>query len=423
MSKKRQTTVATRRVSHGEERGVDRSIVALSDQDIEHITRVVATEVPERLSRSHPDIYRDMVAAVTDTITNRLAATRQGTDRYGKTIADVVNQRSAFTKINGPLKQEPYGSVQNTPQASATARQTVYEHLADRNRDVPSLIGGFLDYANPYVSDEYNLQRWINPMIDAGALKIGVGRQVHYHGLAPGKKPAPNHVLRTPKGFMEPVDPDMDHSHAIPLPTSRDGALSRMAGDALLSQGLLDLAGRTSGAPRSPHIDDWPDAGSGVAPRRSTPKGDRLRRLAPMPIEERWSASATPALTEDEQRGVDQYRQKLAHERATAPGSVDTQPVQHAPGGRLPLAPSGYSSRILPSPQDEYGYERYPAMSPATMPGPAPGGLVLSGGLLGSSTAGPGAVMLNDDSTRKAERKPVRKSDKRKLHLTGAGLY
>ena len=186
-----------RHQSHDEEHEVDRSIVSLSDQDIEYISRVVATEVPEWINRQHPDVYRDMVAAVTDTITNRLAS-----GRYGKRIVDVVNQRSAFSKINGPATLEPYGSVQNTPRASATARQTVYEHLADRNRDAPSLIGGYLDYANPFYSSPSNLLEWINPMIAAGALKLGIGQAVHYHGLAPGNKPAPNYVLRTPAGFM-----------------------------------------------------------------------------------------------------------------------------------------------------------------------------------------------------------------------------
>jgi hypothetical protein len=144
---------------------------------------------------------------------------------------------------------------------------------------------------------------------------------------------------------------------------------------------MLDLTGRTGGASRSPHIDDWPDAGPSVPSQRSTAESDRLRRSVPTPIEERWSASATPGLADDQLHGLEQYRQRLAYEHATATRPVETQPVQHAAAGRLPLAPSDYSSRILPSPQDEYGYGRYPAMSPAALPGSAPGGLMLSGGL------------------------------------------
>jgi hypothetical protein len=113
-----------------------------------------------------------------------------------------------------------------------------------------------------------------------------------------------------------------------------------------------------------------------------------LRRSAQTPIEERWPASATPSLTDDQLPGLEQYRQRLAYEHAMAPRPVATQPIRRAPEPRLPLAPSNYSSRILPSPQDEYGYGRYPAMSPAALPGSAPGGLMLSGGLLGGSSDG-----------------------------------
>jgi spore germination cell wall hydrolase CwlJ-like protein len=92
MSKKRQPVAARKGKSHEEERDVDRSVVTLSDQDIEYITRAVATEVPEWINRRHPDVYRDMVAAVTDTITNRLVS-----GHYGKSIAEVLNQPSAFS--------------------------------------------------------------------------------------------------------------------------------------------------------------------------------------------------------------------------------------------------------------------------------------------------------------------------------------
>jgi hypothetical protein len=206
---------------------------------------------------------------------------------------------------------------------------------------------------------------------------------------------------------------ELDRSHA------RDFYERELLGNSLASQGLRDLSGRTGAETRSPHIDDWPDVSEPA--QRSTARGDRLH--GSIPIEERWSASATPTITDDEQRGMDQYRQRLAYEHAMAPRAVEAQPIRQAPEGRLPLAPSGYSAHILPSPQDEYGYGRYPAMSPASLPRSAPGGLMLSGGLLGGSSGGPGALVSDDNVAPRTERKPARKPGKRKLRLPGAGLY
>lgn len=184
--------------------------VRLSAQDIDYIARVVATEVP--VGRD-PLTYQRMVGGVVDTITNRLAS-----GRYGKTVTDVLNERRAFSKITGPARLNPHGSVQNTPRAPRSVQNAVNEHLAKRQAGLPPAIGGALDYANPYYSDASNLRRWVNPMIEAGAKALGLGRSVHFHGLAPGNRSAPDTRISGPRGFMEKVDPSVTHSYDLPVP-------------------------------------------------------------------------------------------------------------------------------------------------------------------------------------------------------------
>ena len=129
-----------------------------------------------------------------------------------------------------------------------------------------------------------------------------------------------------------------------------------------------------------------------------------------MPVEERWSASATPALSDDQQRGLDRYAQRLAYQHATAPRPVETQPVQHAPAGRLPLdATTPYASPILPAPQDEYGYERHPVMQPFALPRGLPGGL---------------GVLIRDDAVApESDRGRVKKSGNGRRRVLPPGLY
>ena len=100
--------------------------IQLSDQDIDYIARVVATEVPGGVRRN-PMEYNRMVGAVVDTVTNRLAS-----GRYGKTVPEVLNQNRAFSKITGPKRLAPYGSVENTPRAPKYVQNAVNEHLASR---------------------------------------------------------------------------------------------------------------------------------------------------------------------------------------------------------------------------------------------------------------------------------------------------
>jgi len=189
--------------------------IRLSEQDIDYISRVVATEVPSSVRRN-PMEYNRMVGAVVDTVTNRLAS-----GRYGSSVKEVLNQNRAFSKITGPKRLAPYGSVEATPTAPKFVQTAVNDYIAARAKGKPSEIKGGTDYANPFHSDASNLRKWVNPMIARGAEKMGLGTAVHYHGNAPGSKPAPDYNLVTPAGFMPSIESDMRYQVGVPVPTPR----------------------------------------------------------------------------------------------------------------------------------------------------------------------------------------------------------
>lgn len=181
--------------------------VQLTQRDIDYISRVVDTEVPQSLARSNPAEYERMVQAVVDTVTNRVAS-----EQFPNRTIDVLNQDRQFSKISGPSSLNPYGSVQNAPKASQRAQNAVYDYVASRAQGAPRTAGGAVNYANPNYSSARNLTSWIDPMISAGALAFGVGNSTHYHGNAPGMHSVEDYSLRA----------ENMPSGNIPTPTFRD---------------------------------------------------------------------------------------------------------------------------------------------------------------------------------------------------------
>ena len=188
--------------------------VHLTQRDIDYISRVVATEVPASIAQSDPAEYSRMVGAVVDTITNRMAS-----GEYPSTVTGVVNQRNQFSAINGPI-DGAWGSVQNAPRASQELQSLVASHIADISQGVEeSEIGGSMNYANPNFSSARNLRDWINPMIEAGAVKLGLGDAVHYHGIIPGDEAVGPYGLSA-EGI--PTNPNV----AVPVDNPMKGLLA-----------------------------------------------------------------------------------------------------------------------------------------------------------------------------------------------------
>lgn len=201
------------------------SDVYLTQKDIDYISRVVATEVPASIAQTDPAEYSRMVGAVVDTITNRMAS-----GEYPSTVTGVVNQRNQFSAINGPI-DGAYGKVQNAPKASPELQSLVAGHIADISQGVEeSEIGGSMNYANPNFSSANNLRDWVNPMIEAGAVKLGLGDSVHYHGIIPGDEAVGPYNLSaegipTTQNVAVPVDNPMKGLLAVVDPFDPNSSL------------------------------------------------------------------------------------------------------------------------------------------------------------------------------------------------------
>lgn len=205
--------------------------VYLTQRDIDYISRVVATEVPASIARTDPEEYSRMVNAVVDTMVNRVAS-----ESYPDTITGVANQSRQFSKITGPARLDPYGSVQAAPKASQAVQSAVAGRIADLAQGADSEIDGALSYANPNFSDASNLASWINPMIEAGAVKLGLGDSVHFHGLAPGQQPVDN-VNVTAEGIP---------SGGIPVPYGPNDNPFALSAQAQAIDGFSGLANPVS---------------------------------------------------------------------------------------------------------------------------------------------------------------------------------
>jgi hypothetical protein len=163
-----------------------RASVNLTQQDRDYIGRVVNTEVDHRLAKSNPAEYQRQIEGVVNTILNREVSPQFNYD----SVADVANAPRQFSKINGPKKTSPYGSVENTPQAPAAVQRVVDSYVGDLMAGNPeAFAAGSTHYLNPTYSDQSNLNAWGNAVVAQGNV-AGIGKGRQYYGNAPGFDPA-----------------------------------------------------------------------------------------------------------------------------------------------------------------------------------------------------------------------------------------
>lgn len=144
----------------------------LSPQDIIDLKKTVATE----WVRSAGDAQGQ---GIIDTILNR-----QATGRWGNTVAEVVNARSQFSDINGPVAwTQGRNSVDDISMSrvSPEVDRLVDDYLARRASGAQSVVGDNLNYANPNYSDRRNLG-WISNLQGP---TLGRGDAIHRHGTTP----------------------------------------------------------------------------------------------------------------------------------------------------------------------------------------------------------------------------------------------
>nr|WP_321511095.1 phage tail length tape measure family protein [uncultured Celeribacter sp.] len=147
----------------------DGTTLALSAQDIIDLKKTVATEWVQSSGEAQ-------AAGIIDTILNRVAS-----GKWGGSVASVVDAKSQFSDVNGPVAwASGRSSVDDIPMSRITSRidEVVDSWLMQRAAGARSSIGGNLNYANPNYSDASNLS-WINSL--SGPV-LGAGSAIHQHG-------------------------------------------------------------------------------------------------------------------------------------------------------------------------------------------------------------------------------------------------
>ncbi|SEC96938.1 hypothetical protein SAMN02787142_2276 [Burkholderia sp. WP9] len=177
-------------------------LLVLSEQDVDDLIKVTATEVALSLD---DDNLGKQAGAVVDTILNRRMSGREN----WSTIRGVINERWQFSDINAP-RPSAYGSVQNVPDSrvSPRVRSLVVAHLQDRANGGVSLVGNNLSYANPYALDEASdaTRAWVEDVIhqaNISGYRYGAGHAVHVHGTTQGlmsSRPEP-YTIELPESY------------------------------------------------------------------------------------------------------------------------------------------------------------------------------------------------------------------------------
>lgn len=163
-------------------------VFTLTEQDIEDLKKVAATEVVASLKGKNK---YEQTAGVIDTVINRAVV-------KGKSIRQVINEKGQFSDINTNRKTA-YGSVQNVPESrvkSSGVSTFVEEHLKNRARGSDSIVGGNTYYANPNFLGEASkaTKRWVadvESQAKASGQVFGSGNAIHVHGTPNGEQRAP----------------------------------------------------------------------------------------------------------------------------------------------------------------------------------------------------------------------------------------
>lgn len=143
--------------------------LSLSQQDIVDLKKTVATEWVQGAGDTQAQ-------GIIDTVLNRVAS-----GKWGNSVSDVVNAKSQFSDINGPVAwKSGRNNVSDLPMSIIDERTNaiVEGWLKQRADGAQSVIGDNLNYANANYSDASNLS-WINKL--AGPV-LGSGDAVHQHG-------------------------------------------------------------------------------------------------------------------------------------------------------------------------------------------------------------------------------------------------
>jgi hypothetical protein len=160
--------------------------LSISQRDIDALARTATSEVGH-FSRYGEATLKGAVEAVVDTIINRSVH-----PNYPHSIEGVVNQRAQFSAIGGPGGT---GTWTGLPSASPAVYNIVQGHLEERANGGACSVQGATHFLNPYLSSPSALREWGNHVWNNPVAVWGRGRDIHYHGFAPGAHPPPPYTI------------------------------------------------------------------------------------------------------------------------------------------------------------------------------------------------------------------------------------
>ena len=153
---------------------------SLTPQDFAALTRVARSEAGGLNSDRDAGLQ-----AVIDTILNRVAS-----PSFPNSVSGVVNQGAE--RVNGsqftPVAQAG-GSWTDLPRAPADMERGLAAYLTSRAGGAPNQVGGSVNYLNPHYSSRKSMNAWGSEVVANNTGEFGDGKNIHYHGTAPGSVP------------------------------------------------------------------------------------------------------------------------------------------------------------------------------------------------------------------------------------------
>ena len=157
--------------------GAHREVV-IGPQEFDALCRVAKSEVGH-FHKYGNDQFVGGLTAVVDTVINRVAH-----KKFPNSIQAVIDQRFQFSAIN------TLGSWTKLPSAGPQIENNIIAYLQGRVSGRKGMLGGAINFLNPFISDAGPLAEWGNHVKDNAVAIFGSvpKKDAHYHGFAPGVK-------------------------------------------------------------------------------------------------------------------------------------------------------------------------------------------------------------------------------------------
>ncbi len=160
--------------------------VVLQASDLDALARTCMSEVGH-FGQYGPDVLKGGVEAVIDTIINRVVH-----PGFPDSVPAVVDARFQFSAIGGPGGTGTWARLRHASEAVQTITEA---HVTERAKGKACSVKGATHFLNPNFSSANALRTWGNHVVQTNVAVWGRGRDIHYHGFAPGMRAGPPYSL------------------------------------------------------------------------------------------------------------------------------------------------------------------------------------------------------------------------------------